>query len=152
MPIRRTPTSSASLPSLEEVTTAARQKFALDEDVKRLGDRSKSLRDLMDAYASRAGTADAKGHRRVRFPEPLEIGGKQVSGFIRQRSETITLDEEAVYDLATEKGVLDRVVRKVTYEEIDQDALFALQQEGVITRDELRALFTSSTTYTIKRF
>ncbi|WP_188187596.1 hypothetical protein [Nonomuraea sp. SYSU D8015] len=151
MPIRRNPTSSAPLPSLEEITVTARQKFALDEDVKRLGERVKTLRDAMDAYAAKAGVTDAKGHRRVRFSEPIEIGGKQVKGFVRQRSESIRLDEDAVYDLAEEKGLLDRVIRKVEIEEIDQDALFALQQEGLITREELQSLFTSSTTYTIKR-
>jgi hypothetical protein len=138
------------LPSLEEITALAEQKEVIDAQIRTLTERSRQIRDVLDAYAAHAGALTAKGHRRVEFARPITVGGKTRRGYTRQRMTKTVLDYESLEDLAKERGFWPKIVRMV--EEIDQERVPALVYEGDISKEELDALLVTSTSYAIKGY
>jgi hypothetical protein len=68
----------------------------------------------------------------------------------RERRVSVGLDEEATETLLHTKGLKDRVFKEVTTTVLDQDELYVLQQEGLITEEELDALFTENVSFAFK--
>lgn len=149
---RRKSQVNETLPTIEEVTAAAVEKFAADDRNRVIvAPRQEMRRSQLEAYATRYGKKDARGHRKVYFSQPQMVGGTLVRGFVRERRTTNYLDEEAAIDLATERGFLDAVTDVVTTRVLSQDKLYAAQQRGLITPEELRSLFVTSYSYSVKR-
>jgi hypothetical protein len=148
----RTKSQVRDLPTLQEITSVAVQKFATDDRNRAIVEpRQQQHRSQMEAYASSYGVRDAKGHRKVYFAEPQEVGGSLARGFVRERRVSHYLDEEAAKDLAVERGCLEMITETVTTTVIKQDGLYAAQQLGYFTPEELRSLFKQTVTYSIKR-
>lgn len=112
--------------------------------------RKNYLRDEISAYVDAAGETDEKGNKFWKLPTPIEVNGQTFTEVKREKRTSIGLDEDAVDTLVNEKGVRDRVYKEVTTTVLDQDELYVLNQEGVITDEELDALFTEKVSYAFK--
>ncbi|MFD9947226.1 MULTISPECIES: hypothetical protein [Nonomuraea] len=128
-----------------------RQWATLREQAAQIDNRVKALRaDLLD-LAAHHGDEDAKGHMTITLDQPYE-GDRTYSGFVREKRVSMTVNEERARTLARSKGpdVEKRVFRHEVIEVLDQDELYALQQEDVLTTDELDSLIDTTITYALK--
>ena len=108
-------------------------------------------RDHIKAWFAAKGDADHEitvnenGSQIVEFDEPLLVDGVKILGLENRRTETSTLDLDEVDDLLDQlpESVRKRVVKKVVDYIVDPDELYKLNQEGVITDEQLDALFTT---------
>lgn len=116
--------------------------FALDkvtlDHVKKHQDSVK--RDLMDAL-DEFGYGDDKGHIWIDFEEPIE----GFAGMQKQRRVNQGMDEDAIKRILDDKGLTDRCYKPVIT--LDQDEVMALLYEGLLTEDEIDAMFPKTITW-----
>jgi hypothetical protein len=62
----------------------------------------------------------------------------------------VNLDAEKAEELAIAKGIRDRVFKEVTTEVLDQDELYVLNQEGILSDEELDSLFVETESFAFK--
>lgn len=116
-----------------------------------------SARDILKGYLTATGPdgefvngrEDGEGHRYWDFEEPLVIGGTAYTGIQAQRRASSGIDLDAAEKLAKDKGIYDQVFPEVVIREFDEDALFAANQEGKVSDDELDELEVLNETYAI---
>lgn len=112
--------------------------------------RKNHLRDEISAYVDTNGQVDEKGSKFWDLPAPIEVNGQKFTSVKREKRTSIGLDADATEVLMTQKGLKDRVFKEVTTTVLDQEELYVLNQEGLLTDEELDALFTETTTYAFK--
>lgn len=99
------------------------------------------------------GEVDDKGNRTLWFDDPLTIGDVTYTGVQAQRKEpTPVIDTDAAADLLREKGseFYEQVFKRQVTRVFSEDDLYTLNQEGVVTDDELDALLVvGNTSYAI---
>ena len=92
------------------------------------------------------GEEDANGNRIYRFgrsvPDGKAVDGKEYAGVMLRRTQGLpTFDEDEVLEFARNAGdeeIPRRLLKTIVVPDLEQ--LYVLQQEGLITEDELRAL------------
>jgi hypothetical protein len=112
--------------------------------------RKNKLRDDISAHVDANGETDEKGSKFWRLPQPIEVNGQTFTEVKRERRVSQSLDEEKTDTLVTAKGVRDRVFKTVEMEVLDQDELYLLNQEGVISDDELDGLWVENVSFAFK--
>jgi hypothetical protein len=119
-------------------TTASRAK----------GDGHRTLKEhlLSDAEGVRE---DENGHKFYDFEKPLTIGGVEYKAISAQRRLSASIDLARTEELVREKGLYEDVFPPVTTRRFDEDALYAANQLGYITDEELDGLITENVTYAI---
>ncbi|MGW0060331.1 hypothetical protein ACWDTT_10435 [Streptosporangium sandarakinum] len=111
------------------------------------------LRDQLMEYAALYGEANAKGHRTSELTtEYTTTSGTTYAGWTREKRTTTRVNVDRVRALAEEKGLVDELFTTQTVEVLDQDKLYALQQEDRITTPELDELLDTTTTYALKGY
>lgn len=132
------------------VTKVFQQWAVLKARKAALEDRIGELRQELLTYAEQHGMADDRGHHHVDLPHPVTVpGGTTYTGWSRVRKVSRTLSEERVRKLAEERGLTNRLFKEVVTTVLDQDELFACQQEDLITPEELDALFDVVVVYSL---
>lgn len=101
--------------------------------------------DLLPTY----GEEDTDGNLWIFFPEEDPVvapDGTPLYGIKRQVSVRVALDAEAAEALIRKKGLERKCLRKVTYYEVDEDALLSLaySDPDIISGDEISGLYVSS--------
>jgi hypothetical protein len=127
-----------------------RQFLALKFQETDIVTRKNKLRDEVAAHVDATGDVDEKGSKFWKLDPPIEINGQKFTEVKRERRVSVSLDEEKVETLVTSKGIRDRVFKQVTQEVLDQDELYVLNQEGVITDAELDGLFSENESFAFK--
>ncbi len=112
--------------------------------------RKNKLRDEVSAFVDQTGEVDEKGSKFWKLPTPIEVNGQKFTEVKRERRVSTSLDTEAVETLVNSKGLRDRVFKQVTQEVLDQDELYVLNQEGLLTDDELDSLWVTSESFAFK--
>jgi hypothetical protein len=103
-----------------------------------------ALRDYVAANGEPNGD-----HRDWLFPEPFTIGTQTYLGLRNQASPSTFMDEEKAQELVVAKGLRARVVKEVTTEVWDYDELYVLNQQGVITDDEIDSLMVTDISHSL---
>lgn len=137
------------MPDVGTYREKMRQNVALSQQIAALTKRRENLRDELRTYASEYGTPNHRGHRDVVFEEPINLGDKLIKGFRLQQSVSVTLDVEAAKSLAEAKGITQRVIKHEVREFIDQDELWACQQDGILTREEIEDLLITNYSHSL---
>ncbi|MEU4534305.1 hypothetical protein AB0G15_05475 [Streptosporangium sp. NPDC023825] len=127
----------------------ARQRFQLEAQIAQLKARSTHLRDRLLEVAEHHGRVDEHGHQRVYLDSPVTVGDKTYTGFVRRRSVTQSFNEDAARELVEARGLTDRVTKSKMITWIDQDELWACQQEGLLTAAEIDALIDRTYTHSL---
>lgn len=127
-------------PTLDDYlkTRSLRERSAWEEDLLKA--------DLMDFLAD-SGDEEDGGHRSFTLDEPLgyfqhkagNLIPKSVTGILRQRRESVSLNEERTMALLKAKELLDRCTKVEVV--LDEDAILAANYEGIISDDDLEALY-----------
>lgn len=106
-------------------------------------DRLKNYLLSEDASEHWGAYEDGSGNICVDFETPLNIAGKVWKGLqLRRVQGAATLDEDWAFNYIEENGLTERAVKIVVLEEIDQNELAVLNQEGIISDDDLDQMFT----------
>lgn len=110
---------------------------------------------------------DENGHRYYDFPEPVTIDGKTYKGLRNQRTVSAFVDEDKVREFfdgtymgdpdptlseaeRTRRALMKQQVWKpVTTWEWDYEELYRLNQQGILTDDEIDSLTTTSVTWAL---
>lgn len=100
-----------------------------------------SHRDPLKQWIIDNGEEDENGNFRYYFDSPVTLFGDPVYGLMAQRRVSEMVDEEEVIAIAANYGVLDQVLVPVTYDELDLDKFYALNQQGIIPDDEMDKTF-----------
>lgn len=95
------------------------------------------------------GEVDENGHRWLYFDEPLTIEGRTWRAICAQRRLSSSLDIEATEAKTKELGLYDQVFPVVSVRQFDEDALYAANQRGDISDEDLDSLITETETYAI---
>jgi hypothetical protein len=109
-----------------------------------------TLKDQLGRFPN--GRVDENGHRYLDFDQPLVIGDVTYTGIQAQRKTSASIDLEAAEKLLREKGgeaLYDVVFKRQVVREFDEDELFVLHQQGVLTDDELDSLETETESYAL---
>ena len=105
-------------------------------------DMDKRRTTLMGAITE-LGDEDDKGH------VTLELS-HQVGGYValqRQRRVSVSKDEEVIEEILEAKGLKDRCVKMVP--QVDEDAVMACLYEGLLTEEDIYAMFPEKVTFAL---
>jgi hypothetical protein len=98
--------------------------------------------NLLKDYVAEHGEENSDGHLDFLFDEPLNIGGVRYRGLRNQKSQGAPLlDEDRAEVLLKNLNLRDRVAKEVTVVVWDWDELYVLNQQGLITDEQLDSLF-----------
>lgn len=139
--VRRRSTASAVVGKLL-------QFLVLKDEVKTTTERLDSLKKELTKHVVEHGEVDDKGHRNFVLPAPLEYGDKSYTGFQQQRRVSQSFDTDVAEKLLKDKGLWDRAV--VMVPEIDQNEVYVLNQEGLLSDDELDSMFAERETFAFR--
>ncbi|MDX3260722.1 hypothetical protein PV336_15995 [Streptomyces sp. MI02-2A] len=127
-----------------------RQFLTLKFQEQQIVTRKNLLRDEVSAFVDETGEVDEKGSKFWKLPAPIEVNGQKFTEVKRERRVSTRLDVDAVETLVNEKGLRDRVYKPVTEIRLDQDELYVLNQEGLLTDEEMDSLFTEAESFAFK--
>jgi hypothetical protein len=127
-----------------------RQFLALKFQEADIVTRKNKLRDDISAHVDANGETDEKGSKFWRLPQPIEVNGQTFTEVKRERRVSQSLDEEKTDELVTAKGVRDRVFKTVEMEVLDQDELYVLNQEGILSDEEIDGLWVENVSFAFK--
>lgn len=126
------------------------------------GRKRDAARDRIKAWFDKGGdaehevTVNDQGSLLVEFDDPIQLDGVTVTGLenVRKESSELDLDKvdawlDSVSDEATRKALAKRLYKPVTDYVFQQDQLYRLQQEGVISEELLDSLFTTEITWAL---
>jgi hypothetical protein len=147
---RRVPEKPINLQIENDPMEKTRQFLALKFQETQIVTRKNKLRDEISVYVDNIGEVDEKGSKFWTLPSPIEINGQKFTEVKRERRVSIGLDAEAADVLLTAKGLRDRVFKPVTTEVLDQQELYVLNQEGLLSDEELDGLFTEDVAFAFK--
>jgi hypothetical protein len=123
--------------------------YSLSEEtkIKKLReDYRNSLRDII-----MTNDPDDKGNYNYYFDSPLCIDDVWYTGLQMQRRASSYLDEDKAWEVIKAKKLYDRCVKQILVEEIDLDELYAANQEGIISDDEIDSLIQTDESYSLVR-
>jgi hypothetical protein len=124
------------------------QYLVLKDEEKTTTGRISSLKKELTMYVVEHGEKDEKGHRNLILPTPVEYGGKVYEGFQQQRRVSQSFDDDTAEKVLKAKGLYDKAV--VMIPQIDQNAVYVLNQEGLLTDAELDSMFSESETFAFR--
>jgi hypothetical protein len=124
------------------------QFLVLKDEVATSTKRIDGLKKELTQHVVEHGETDDKGHRNFTLPEPLEYGDKQYVGFQQQRRVSQSFDTEVAEKVLKDKGLWNRAT--VVIREIDQNEVYVLNQEGLLTDAELDSMFAERETFAFR--
>src|ERR1700761_1025668 len=94
---------------------------------------------------------DENGHKYYDFPSPVTIEGVKYKGVAAQRRTSSEIDIGATEHLLRQIGqeAFDRVFRKVTVRQFQEDELYLMNQEGAVSDDQLDSLLVEHETWAV---
>lgn len=116
------------------------------------------LRKLRDNYKKKLSSViidnndkDDKGNYNLVFTEPLCISDTWYTGLQMQRRVSEYLNEEKARELISAKELTDRCIRIIEVSEIDLDELYAANQEGLISDEEIDSVIATDESFALIR-
>jgi len=132
----------------KELTEKLKMWVYLKAQVDRLTSQLNQLRDDISADVERYGESDESGHLRLAIGRPFEYAGRRYEGIKRERRVSRLVNEERAEALAMAKGVVGRLFpARPTF---DQDELYVLYQQGLLTEREIDDLFDTRVSWAFK--
>lgn len=134
----------------DRVVNDARQYLFLQGEVKSLSSRAGEIKDRLMTAVTAGGEPDEKGSLFLSLPVPIEANGKTYRSLKREKRTSKYLDEERTLELLHTKGLVDRVQKERVETYLDQDEIYVLNQEGLLTDEELDSLFETEISWAFK--
>jgi hypothetical protein len=131
--------------SLEDLLT---QWATMKSEGDLIAKRQKELRDEMTAEVQEKGIPDEKGSLYLNLHTEVTVGSKTYRTLKSERRVSERLDETAAEQLLAGKGLLERAMKTVVV--FDPNELYVLNQEGLLSDDELDSLIVISESWAFK--
>ena len=123
--------------------------YSLSEETKSKKSREVYREKLKSIIMS--GEPDEKGNYNYEFPQPVNIDDVWYTGLQMQRRVSEYTDEDKVLEIIDKHDLRDRCVEKIVTYEVDLDELYAANQEGIISDDEIDSIIEIDETYSLIR-
>ena len=107
--------------------------------------RADEIKVELMAFAEASGIEDEKNHKVHTLASPVEAGGTEFTGFMRQRKITESFDDATAEKILVKKNLLAEAQTTVTY--IDQDKVMRLYADDKITQRELDKMITKKESF-----
>lgn len=131
------------------ITRKAKQFIFLRNEEKVIKSRKEQERDAIKQWMQNNAETDHDGHQYFYLPETVSVGGESFNKLKNERKVSRYISEEKLIELAEEKGVRDRIVKVIEIEVVDQDEVYVLNQEGIISDDELDGVYEENVTFAL---
>lgn len=110
------------------------------------------MRDGLKPYIMANFPQDEGGNHIYEFPSPIMVSeDERYSGLKAQRRVSEWIDEDKARELIDKHNLWDRCVKYETVEVIDYDELYAANQEGIVSDEDIDDILESSVTYALVR-
>lgn len=110
----------------------------IGQDIKRLQEEQRLIKSDIDPYLDQADT-NARGSYVIGFTDSLQIGETRYKAVQRVRKESKILNEERTLAFLKQDQAFEHAI--ITVEHVDQDALWNLFVQDIITQEELDSFF-----------
>jgi len=111
--------------------------------------RREELRDHLKTWITGNCEPDENGSYHYYFDKPLIMGGQSYSGLMAQRRVSEFINEERAFEVADKYDARSQVVREVITEELDLDAMYSLNQQGIIPDEDIDSILDLRETYAL---
>lgn len=108
-----------------------------------------SYRDPLKDWIIDNGEEDENGNLRYYFDQPVTLFEPPILGLMAQRRVSEYVDFDKVQEVAAKYGVLDKIMVPVTYEELDLDRFYALNQQGIIPDEDVDSCLEITNNYAL---
>jgi hypothetical protein len=110
-----------------------------------------TARDAIKDYLMNDENAriDEYGHRYLDLSAPIPDGDALVTAIRATRNVSASIDLDLAAILLREKDLYDRVFKRVVTREFDENELYALNQQGLVSDEELDSMIIENVTYSI---
>lgn len=92
---------------------------------------------------------DEDGHFFYEFPEPINLDGIEYSGLLAQRRVSEFVNDETAMEVIKANGLEDKCLKSYMVTEIDYDAVYAANQEGLISDEDIDSIIEQSENYAL---
>lgn len=116
----------------------------INEEIKDLKARQNNLKMELEPYLQEADT-NSRGSHVIAFGEPLEVAGKRYASLQKLRKESKVLNEERALMFLTQDAAFEVAVDNI--QKVNQDGLWYLFVEDLITQEELDSFFDTTVTW-----
>lgn len=120
-------------------------------DEAELKKRREDARSFLLPYLQENFVPDENGCYIYEFPDPIIIDGVSYKGLMAQRRVSEFVNEDRARELIAEHHEEDRCLYPVTTFEVDYDELYALNQEGIISDEEIDSIIEPQETFALVR-
>jgi len=114
--------------------------------------KREKARDYLKPFIMNTFEPDENGHYYYEFPDPISIDGEVwVKGLMARRRVSEYVNEETAERLVHLHKLEKRCIKKVVSYELDLDELYAANQEGLVSDDEMDSIIETSITYSLEK-
>lgn len=132
---------------VEPISARLIQYLTLNQNSTDLKTRADLIKKDLVAHVDQHGEVDEeKGHRVFLLSSPVEVAGKRYAGFMRQRRVSQSFNEDKAQELCEAKG-FDKDDYITTQEYVDQDKVYRLYADDLLTDEEMKSLLNQSETW-----
>jgi hypothetical protein len=124
--------------------------FALAEESKAKKSREQA-RDWLKDYILDNCEQDENGNYLYEFPDAITDGTNFIRGLSAQRRKSEYVIDEKARELIYSHQAEDRCLRKVVTYEVDYDELYALNQEGILSDEEIDSILETDVSYAVTK-
>lgn len=109
-------------------------------DENSLRKKREDLRDKLKEWLIANCEQDENGNYIYEFDKPVQLDNTEVRGLMAQRRVSEFIDEDKAWEIVDKYNVRDTCVETVTTEELNFDMLYALNQQGIITDEDIDSI------------
>ena len=113
--------------------------------------KRESLRDDLKEWILSNGEQDENGNYLYYFDNPIQLDNSEIRGLYAQRRTSEFVNEDRAYNIADKYNVRDQVTYSVTTEELDLDAMYVLNQQGVISDEDMDSILEIQESYALAK-
>lgn len=115
--------------------------------------KREAARDYLKPFIMAAFEADENGNFYYEFPDPIAVDYDRtfIKGLLVRRRVSEYVNEERADELVVEHNLQDRCFRETVSYDLDLDELYAANQEGIISDDEIDSIIETDFSYSLEK-
>lgn len=131
----------------------AAEYIVVSNDEQAAKSRREELRDNLKKWIISNCDQDENGNYIYEFDSPLllQYAGGKVYGLMAQRRVSEFIDEDRAWEIVDKYDIRDKVVEEVTTEELNFDALYALNQQGIVSDEDIDSILELKETFALMK-
>lgn len=145
---RNTTKKESPTPLVGTAAASLKQYLTVKGEIGWLTTRMNELKGKLSDLVEREGYADEKGNVFYDLPDEVEVEGKVYRGLKREHRVSVFFDEDKAEQRLVELDLYDQATSTSTY--LDQDKVYALQQRGQLSEEDLDSFFGTTETYAFR--